>query len=64
MGRVGPTRAAVLISFVNYHHTKLYPAAKHRDNRNGSRSWTQGGADRIAAELAVKEKKVSQVSQY
>lgn len=34
---------------------KLYPAAKHCDNRNGLVEWTQGGADRIAAELAAKK---------
>jgi hypothetical protein len=32
-------------------HT-LYPAAKHW---NGAVSWTQGGADRIAAELVKKK---------
>lgn len=34
---------------------KLYPAAKHWDDRDGFMSWTQGGADRIAAELAAKK---------
>jgi hypothetical protein len=33
-----------------------YPAAKHWDDREGYVSWTQGGADRIAAELAAKKK--------
>lgn len=39
---------------------KLYPAAKHLDDRTGFISWTQAGADRVAAELAAKQKKVSQ----
>jgi len=29
---------------------KLYPAAKHWDNRDGLVMWTQAGADRVAAE--------------
>ena len=34
---------------------KLYPAAKHWDNRDGLVTWTQAGADRVAAELVAKK---------
>lgn len=34
---------------------KLYLSVKHWDNRDGLFMWTQGGADRIAAEIAGKK---------